>query len=137
MTEKQKELYTATAKRLARMGANDPTAQVVALAEEIEHYRDKIQVMDDLIDKQGAQLRELKLKAPRPCTINTDSLPQFQTDYTISWDAGSGDCTCVIITKISRDGTRVVGESIGTSHEDSGCISLRQAVEAYEERKRL
>ena len=74
---------------------------------------------------------------PPRYAISMESLPQFQTDYTISWDTGSGDCTCVTITKISRDGTMVVGEIIGTSHKDSGCISLRQAVEAYEERKRL
>ena len=69
--------------------------------------------------------------------VTVNDLPQYQTDYTISWDSGSGDATCICIAKISKDGTRLVAEIIGTSHEDSGCISLRQAVEAYEERKRL
>lgn len=68
--------------------------------------------------------------------VSRNDLPQFQTDYLISWDAGSGDATCVIITKLSSDGTKVVAEIIGQSFEDSGCISLRQAIEWHEERKR-
>lgn len=75
---------------------------------------------------------------PRRCvTTSTESMPQYQTDYIISWDSRSGDATCVIITKISRDGTNVVGEIIGSSYEDSGCVSLSQTIEWYEERKRL
>ena len=70
-------------------------------------------------------------------TVIRDDLPQYQPDYVISWDSGSGDATCICITKICKDGTRLVAEIIGQSHEDCGCISLRQAIEAYEERKRL
>lgn len=42
MTEAQKELYTKTVTRLARIGAKDPTAQIIALAEEIEQYRGQV-----------------------------------------------------------------------------------------------
>lgn len=42
MTEAQKELYTKTVTRLARIGAKDPTAQIIALAEEIERYRGQV-----------------------------------------------------------------------------------------------
>lgn len=45
MTEKQQELYHQTARRLSRVGIKDPTAQIIALAEEIENYRDQIQSM--------------------------------------------------------------------------------------------
>jgi hypothetical protein len=36
------ELYKKTVTRLGRGGIKDPTAQIIALAEEIERYRDKI-----------------------------------------------------------------------------------------------
>lgn len=42
MTEAQKELYTKTVRRLERIGAKDPTAQIIALAEEIEQYRRQV-----------------------------------------------------------------------------------------------
>ncbi len=42
MTKEQKEIYTKTEERLRRMGVTDPTGQIIALAEEIDHYRDKI-----------------------------------------------------------------------------------------------
>lgn len=42
MTEQEQKVYSATVKRLARMGAKDPTAQIIALAEEIDRYRNKI-----------------------------------------------------------------------------------------------
>lgn len=51
MTKAQQDLYTTTVKRLARLGANDPTAQIIALAEEIERYRNKIQAMEGLLDE--------------------------------------------------------------------------------------
>ena len=43
MNPTQKEIYEKTVKRLARIGVKDPTAQIVALAEEIEQYRSKIE----------------------------------------------------------------------------------------------
>lgn len=36
------KLYEKTAARLARAGVKDPTAQIIALAEEIEGYRIRI-----------------------------------------------------------------------------------------------
>lgn len=46
MTEAQKEIYAKTVRRLARMGVTDPTAQIIALAEEIEQYRERLQVSE-------------------------------------------------------------------------------------------
>lgn len=43
------DLYNKTVKRLAQMGINDPTAQIIALADEIERYRDKIQGLEALL----------------------------------------------------------------------------------------
>lgn len=48
MTKEQKSIYEQTVKRLARGGIKDPTAQIIALAEEIERYRDKIRWMEGL-----------------------------------------------------------------------------------------
>ena len=47
MTKEQQEIYIQTVKRLARMGIKDPTAQIVALAEEIDRYRDKIRRLEE------------------------------------------------------------------------------------------
>lgn len=41
--------YTSTVARLARGGVKDPTAQIIALAEEIERYREKIRDLEDHI----------------------------------------------------------------------------------------
>ena len=56
-------LYEKTTKRLARGGIKDPTNQIIALAEEIEHYRAKIQNLEALLyglpgsnEKQDPQL---------------------------------------------------------------------------------
>ena len=65
------KLYEKTAARLAKAGAKDPTAMIVALAEEIEHYRAKIHGLETMLhglppdDKnQDAQLTAaLKLVA--------------------------------------------------------------------------
>lgn len=40
------KLYEETVRRLARMGAKDPTSQIIALAEEIERYRDRIRELE-------------------------------------------------------------------------------------------
>lgn len=40
------ELYKRTVERLGRCGIKDPTAQIIALAEEIEGYREHIRVME-------------------------------------------------------------------------------------------
>lgn len=42
MTEREQKVYNATVARLARIGAKDPTSQIIELAEEIDLYRDKI-----------------------------------------------------------------------------------------------
>lgn len=45
------DLYKRTAERLGHMGIKDPTAQIVALAEEINRYRAKIRNMEDFINR--------------------------------------------------------------------------------------
>lgn len=45
------DLYSQTVKRLARGGINDPTSQIIALAEEIEGYREKIYALEALLEE--------------------------------------------------------------------------------------
>lgn len=52
MTEKQQELYIKTKARLRRMGAENPADVIVALAEEIDYYREKIHAMEEFIAKR-------------------------------------------------------------------------------------
>lgn len=66
----------------------------------------------------------------------SDELPQFHPDYIISWDSSEKDHTCVSIIQLKKDGAHLIGEVVGFSHEKSGCISLRQVLEEYEDRKR-
>lgn len=47
MTEQQMELYKRTKDRMRRLGIENPADVIVALAEEIEYYRKKIQTMED------------------------------------------------------------------------------------------
>lgn len=47
MTEKQEELYKRTKERMRRLGIENPADVIVALAEEIEYYRNKIRAMED------------------------------------------------------------------------------------------
>lgn len=54
MTKEQQELYTQTVKRLARAGVKDPTAQIIALAEEIERYRAKIRGLEERVAETPA-----------------------------------------------------------------------------------
>lgn len=42
-SDEQMELYDRTVARLKRGGVNDPTAQIIALAEENESYRKRLQ----------------------------------------------------------------------------------------------
>ena len=42
----KKDVYSKTVKRLERCGINDPTSQIVFLAEEIEGYREKIRILE-------------------------------------------------------------------------------------------
>ena len=66
----------------------------------------------------------------------SEELPQFRPDYIISWDSSEKDHTCVSIMQLKRDGAHIVGELVGFSHEKSGCISLLQVMEKYEDLKR-
>lgn len=52
MTEEQLDLYGKTVRRLARCGAHRPSEQIIALAEEIERYRDKIYGLEKQLDEE-------------------------------------------------------------------------------------
>ncbi len=70
MTQEQEKLYKKTVKRLSRGGIiNDPTAWILALAEEIERYREKILALEDLLQKAT------ETKAP-------PAVPSDKTRYT-------------------------------------------------------
>lgn len=58
-------------------------------------------------------------------------MPQFQPDYLISWDFSDPNFPCVGIVMLEKDkaNTHIVGKIIGDSHEKTGVISLRQAIE--------
>lgn len=43
------ELYKKTVTRLSRVGIKDPTAVIIAMAEEIEHYRERITGLEALL----------------------------------------------------------------------------------------
>lgn len=45
ISKEQLTLYSATVARLKRIGINDPTRQIIELAEEINRYRDQIQAL--------------------------------------------------------------------------------------------
>ena len=62
----------------------------------------------------------------------------FETDYLISWDFNGKDSPCITICVMYQDGkngTKVVGEQIGTSYKKSGVVSLRQLVADYEAKR--
>lgn len=42
MTKEQHDTYTKAVKRLARQDIKDPTAQIIALEQEIDYYRERI-----------------------------------------------------------------------------------------------
>lgn len=73
MTEKQYLTYTRTVKRLARGGIEGPTEQIIALAEEIERYRDKIYALEEQPQKAPPQ------KAP-PAPFHKFRLTQYDPD---------------------------------------------------------
>lgn len=57
MTKEQQKRYAQTVKRLARGGISDPTAQIIALAEEIERYRDKIYALEERLKETETQTK--------------------------------------------------------------------------------
>ena len=63
--------------------------------------------------------------------INKDSLPQYRTDYLISWDFSDHDHPYISIMRVEKDATtqQVVGKFIGNSCEKTGVVSLLQAIE--------
>ena len=65
-----------------------------------------------------------------------DQLKQYQPDYLISWDFSSKDLPCVAISRIRKDGATIVADIIGRTHDNAGCVSLRQVLDEFENRQR-
>lgn len=65
-----------------------------------------------------------------------EHLPQFQPDFIISWDHSGKDAPCLVVSRLRKDGARVVADVIGHTFAASGCISLRQVLEEFEKRER-
>ena len=62
----------------------------------------------------------------------------FETDYLISWDFNGKYSPCITICVMYQDGkngTKVVGEQIGTSYNKSGVVSLRQLIADFESKR--
>lgn len=75
MTPEEQKIYTKTVQRLARGGIKDPTAQIIALAEEIERYRDKIHKLEELLQKATA--KPFIYATKRRCTHYDPDLARF------------------------------------------------------------
>lgn len=65
-----------------------------------------------------------------------NELPQYKTDYIISWDFSGTDHPCVSVSRVGRREDRVECEVLGTSFAKSGVISLLQVNEEHEYLKR-
>ena len=70
--------------------------------------------------------------------IRDTRLPQFQTDYIISWDVSDKDCPCLSVAMLRRDekGSRLEIEFLGNSYDKTGAVSLRQLLEQHFNLKR-
>lgn len=66
LTTAQEELYTNTVNRLARGGISDSISQIVALAEEIERYRETINGL--VAHQQNDERPATTAKQPAPMT---------------------------------------------------------------------
>lgn len=63
-------------------------------------------------------------------------LPQYKTDYIISWDCSDTDLPCVSVSRVGKGESGMICEALGVSFEKYGTISLQQVCEEFEARKR-
>lgn len=96
MTEQQFLIYTRTVRRLARGGIRDPTAQIIALAEEVERYRTKIYALESRLEEmQAAHIAH----PPKPRYTHYDPgldrfvVPLIYTDHDDTVSFRLGMCT--------------------------------------------
>jgi hypothetical protein len=70
--------------------------------------------------------------------IRDTRLPQFQTDYIISWDVSDKDHPRIVISELRRDkpGSWLEVELLGTSYDKTGAVSLHQLLEQHDALKR-
>lgn len=66
-----------------------------------------------------------------------NELPQYKTDYLISWDCSDADHPSVAVTRVWKGKKGLECEQLGVSLEKYGAISLLQVCEEHEARKRL
>ncbi len=60
MTEQEKQLYLKTKERFRRLGKENPADVILALAEEVENYRSKIQQIEN--DLKSLQCRRYGIR---------------------------------------------------------------------------
>lgn len=109
MTKEQREIFGKTVKRLARGGILDPTAQIIALAEEIERYRDKIHALEELLKKAT------ETKAP--------PAPMPSTEFRLTRYDQDLDCFVVPLF-VRADGSRITLsiKTGGTYKDQTGMV---------------
>jgi hypothetical protein len=63
--------------------------------------------------------------------ISNDRIPQYQTDYIISWDFSNKDFPCVSVISVEKDKDRpmLISRFLGNSYKKTGVVSLRQLLE--------
>lgn len=107
----ENELYEQTVKRLARGGIKDPTSQIIALAKEIEMYRDKIYGLEAMLkaSRSGDINSRILSGAGLPPLTNTDDhnpvkgKPEY---HGITWfpELGHGRELAKVLTELQREG---------------------------------
>ena len=65
-----------------------------------------------------------------------NELPQYKTDYVISWDCSDTDHPCVAVLRVWKGKEGLECEQLGVSLEKYGAVSLLQVCEEHEARKR-
>lgn len=70
--------------------------------------------------------------------IYDPTIPQFTSDYIISWDVSDKDHPCISVARLGRDekGSRLELEVLGTSLERTGVVSLLQLLDHHRAIKR-
>ena len=56
---------------------------------------------------------------------------KFGTDYIIAWDISDEDFPIIKVMRLSGSKKNIICEELGTSHEQCGCVSLRQLLEKF------
>ena len=70
--------------------------------------------------------------------IRDARLPQFETDYIITWDVSDKDHPCIAVSVLHRNetGSGLMCEVLGNCFERTGTVSLLQLLEQHRALKR-